>query len=224
MVKTEIQTKENKIKSTLIKNLKNSEQQQKYLEILEKRMDENKKSIGNIFLLLVLCGFAFQLLLKTKISEVNIGPFKLNDTNIIFLLIPTVFTFLYNKYLMIWYDFVEQKTVYKVLTSLIFDIKDESYLNDRIRPFSITDSVSKYHNQDKWNLTGCLSYIFWVPVGVFILLFPFIYECYLVYEIINNLESISGFYYVIITTPILIIIFTILMLIRVVEKGLNEKY
>lgn len=125
---------------------------------------------------------------------------------------------------MIWYDFVEQKNVYKVLTSLIFDLEYESYLNDRVRPFSITDSVSKYHSQEKWNVTGCLSYLFWVPIGLTILLFPFLYEFYLVYELINNIDSITGFYILIVIAPILIIIFTILMLVRVIEKGVKEKY
>lgn len=217
-------TKEENIKSTLIRDLKNTEHRVKYLEILEKRIAENKKAIASIFLVLVLCGFAFQLLLQTKISEVTIGPFKISDTNIIMAIIPTVFTFSYYKYLMIWYDFVEQKNVYKVLTSLIFDIKYESYLNDRIRPFSITDSVSKYHTQEKWNFTGCLSYLLWIPIGLTILLFPFIYEFYLIYEIINNANSISGLNLLFVIAPILIIIFTILMLVKVIEKGLKEKY
>lgn len=108
-------SKEESIKSILIRDLKNTEHRIKYLEILEKRIDENKKEIGSIFLVLAICGFAFHLLLQRKISEVTIGPFKISDTNIILAIIPTVFTFLYYKYLMIWYDFVEKKMFIKYL-------------------------------------------------------------------------------------------------------------
>lgn len=217
-------TKEERISLILTRDLKTEDQKVKFLEILEKRLEENKNSLGSLFIALLLCGFAFQLILQTKISEVNLGPFTVNDTKIIFLIIPSIFTFVYYKYLMIWYDFIEQKNVYKVLTSLIFDVEYESYINDRIKPFSITDSVGKYHNQKKINLTGCLGYLLWAPIGLIIILFPFVYEVYLIYVLITNINDYNFINILLVITPILILILTILMLTKVIEKDVKSKY
>ncbi|MDF2551371.1 MAG: hypothetical protein K0R77_646 [Chryseobacterium sp.] len=214
-------TKESRISLKLSNDLKTFEQKEKFLEILEKRMEENKKSLGSLFVALLLCGFAFQLILQTKISEVNLGPFTVNDTKIIFLIIPSIFTFVYYKYLMIWYDFAEQKNVYKVLTSLLFDLEYESYLNERLRPFSITDSVSKYHSQKKMNLTGCLGYFLWLPIGLIIIIFPFGYEVYLIFKLLTSTNSYSFFEILLIAIPSTIFVLTILMLVKVIDKGIK---
>ncbi|RSK39047.1 hypothetical protein [Mangrovimonas spongiae] len=215
-------SKDEKIQSLIKEELKSESSREKYLNILDHRIDDNRKSMGKHFLVLLLTALAFPLLMETKISEISIGPLKIIDSKIALSLIPTVFTFVYYKYLMIWFDLVEQKRTFKLLTAELFGIDVKSFLNDRLKPFSITDSIDKHHSQRKLDSIGCITYFFWIPTGFILILFPFAFEFYLIKKVFEILNPKSIFEWLLFIAPILIGLFTILMLIQVIRNDLKK--
>ena len=135
-------SKDQRVYSHIKEELKTEKYKEKFLDILTQRMEENRKALGRLFLVLLLTFIAFPLIAETKITEISIGPFKIVDSDIALALIPTIFTYAYYKYLLIWFDFVEQKRTYRLLTMDYFNFKTDSFLNDRLNAFSIIDSIS----------------------------------------------------------------------------------
>jgi len=215
-------SKDDKIKTLITEELKSENAKEKYLDILDHRIDDNRKSMGRLFLVLLLTTLAFPLLLETKISEISIGPLKIIDSKIGLGIIPTIFTFAYYKYLMIWFDIVEQKRTFKLLTSELFNIDLKSFLNERLKPFSITDSIDKHHSRGKMDSIGCLSLFFWIPTGFVLIFFPFVFEVYLIKKLFEILQPESIFDWLLFITPIMIGIFTLLMLIQVIRNDLKK--
>lgn len=219
--KNQTLSKDEKIQSLIQKELNSESLKEKYLNILDQRIDDNRKSIGKYFLVLLLTALAFPLLMETKISEISIGPLKIIDSKIVLSLIPSVFTFVFYKYLMIWFDLVEQKRTYNLLTAELFSIDVKSFLNDRLKPFSITDSISRHHTQIELDSIGCITYLFWIPTAIILILFPFAFEFYLikkVYEILNPKSILEWLLFI---TPIIIVLFTLLMFIQVFRNDLK---
>ncbi|WP_106791672.1 hypothetical protein [Aquimarina sp. Aq78] len=214
--------KEEKIKSLIKEGLKSENSKEKYLNILDHRIEDNRKSMARLFLILLLTGLAFPLLLETKISEISIGPLKIIDSSITLSLVPTIFTFAYYKYLMIWFDLIGQKRIFKLLTAELFNIELKSFLNDKLKPFSITDSIDKHHSQKKIDSIGCISYLFWIPTGLILILLPFVFEIYMIKKVFEILKPESIFDWLLFIAPILISLFTILMLIQVIKKDKKE--
>lgn len=214
-------TTDEKSNKLLSDSLKTENSREKFLELLDKRIEENRKSLGGLFVILILCALSFNLLLQTKISEINIGPLKINDNKVIFALIPTIFTFVYYKYIMIWVEISEQKRTYNNLTSIIFEIENNSTLNNVIKPFSITDSIFKHQENEKGFL-GCLTNLFWIPIGLFMMFIPFVYEYYLIDKLVRNLKPTNFFEWFLFICPIIISIYTIITLINVVRNGLKK--
>ena len=220
-------SKDQRIYEYIQQELKTENSKEKFLDILTQRMDDNRKALSRLFFVLILSAVSFPLIAETKISEISIGPLKIIDSNIALAAIPTIFTYSYYKYLLIWFDLVEQKRTYRLLTLDYFNFKPNSFLSDRLNPFSVVDSVSRHHTQKKLDLIGCLSYLIWIPT-VFVLGFlPFGVEFYLIKETIKTIVPISFIDWTIIIIPILIALLTILSLIQVFrndsKKGKEKK-
>lgn len=209
-------SQEDFINKLLHENLQTKEKQEKYLEILDKRIEENRKSLGGLFIILIFSILAIHLLLQTKISEINIGPLKITDNKIIFGLIPTIFTLVYYKYLMIWVEISDQKRIYNALTSNYFSLNTESILIDKIKPFSIIDSIGRHSKNG--NTLGCATNLIWVLISMFVLFSPFIYEFYLIYKLFIDLQPKNIFDWFLFVCPMIISIYTILMLMNVIKN------
>ena len=142
-------TEDEKIKKELKDSILTSESKEEYLNLLNQRIEDNRKAMGRLFLALILLGVAFPLLKEYKITEVSVGPFKISDIQIVILIIPTVFNFMYYKYIITWFDLIDQKRIYTNLTSIIFEIKKDSNLNKKLRSFSFTNSLDNMFSNGK---------------------------------------------------------------------------
>lgn len=215
-------TKEEKIRKSL--ELQISEKNQEfYADVLNKRIEENRKSMSRLSLTLALCYFAFPLITESKIEEISIGPFKLSDNIIAMGVIPSVFAFIYYKYITVWIDLVEQKMTYKVLTSRVFAIETESFLNKKLSPYSFMDSIMFYHLNEKMNFLGCLTTLLWVPIGLITITFPYVFEYYMISTLYQKFGFDTLLEKVIIITPALIGMFTILIIVQAGKRDLNQK-
>jgi len=202
--------RDQKVFSFIKEELKSENSKEKYLDILSQRMEDNRKAIGRLFLVLILSAAAFPLIAQTKIAEISIGPFKIIDGDIALAIIPTIFTYTYYKYLLIWFDFVDQKRTFRLVTSAYFGLKSDSFLNERLNPFSVIDSITRHNKQEKMDIIGCLSNLLWIPTAFVLIFLPFGIEYYLIketYEIINPISFID---WLIVIIPTLIALFTVL--------------
>jgi len=215
-------TKEQKVRKILDEQL-TKDNQELYADLLNTRTDENRKSMSRLSITLLLCYFAFPLITESKISEISFGPFKLSDNIIAMGIIQSIFAFVYYKYITVWIDLVEQKMTYKILTSKIFSISQKSFLNQRLWPYSFLDSVMFYHLDEKSKVLSCLATFFWVPIGLIILIFPFVFEYYTITTLYQKFGFDTLLKKIIIITPILIGIFTILIIIQAGIKDFDEK-
>ena len=215
-------TKEEKIRKILDEQLTESNQE-RYAELLNSRIDENRKSMSRLSVTLILCYFAFPLIVESKITDISIGPFKLTDNIIALGIIPSIFAFIYYKYITVWIDLVEQKMTYRIVTAKIFSIEQKSFLNQRLWPHSFMDSVMLYHLDEKSKFLGCLITFFWVPIGLIIIIFPFAFEYYMIKTLYDSFGIDTILKKVIIITPILIGLFTILIIIQAGKRDFDEK-
>lgn len=215
-------SKDQRILSKIQEGLKSKESKEKYLDILNQRMEDNRKALGRLFIVLILSAIAFPLIADTKIAEISIGPFKIIDSDIALAIIPTIFTYAYYKYLLIWFDFVEQKRTYRLLTTNYFGFEYDSFLNDRLNPFSVVDSISRHHTQEKFDMIGCLSYLLWIPTAFVLIFLPFATEFYLIKRTFEIVLPTSLIDWTVVIIPILIALFTILSLIQVIKNDLKN--
>ena len=72
-------TKDQQISKIIFEQLDTIESKEKYLNLLNSRIDENRKTLSSLLVIMVLTAFAFPLIVETKISEISVGPFKLRD-------------------------------------------------------------------------------------------------------------------------------------------------
>jgi hypothetical protein len=215
-------TKEQKIRKILDEKL-TIENQERYFDLLNTRIEENRKSMSRLFITLLLCYFAFPLIIESKISEISFGPFKLSDNIIALGIIPSVFALVYYKYLTVWIDLAEQKMTYKILASKIFFVEQKSFLNQRILPYSFLDSILLYHLEEKSKSLGCLIAFFWIPIGLSIIVLPFVFEYYMISSLLQKFGFDTFLKKIIIIIPILISLFTILIFIQFGKKDMDEK-
>lgn len=82
--------RDQKVFSFIKEQLKSENSKEKYLDILSQRMEDNRKVIGRLFLVLILSAAAFPLIAQTKIAEISIGSFKIIDGDIALAIIPTI--------------------------------------------------------------------------------------------------------------------------------------
>ena len=215
-------TKEEKIRKILDEQL-NKENQELYADLLNNRIEENRKTMTRLSATLILCCFTFPLITESKIAEISFGAFKLTDNIIAMGIIPSIFAFIFYKYITVWIDLVEQKMTYNTLTSKIFSIDQKYFLNQRLRPYSFLDSIMLYHLDEKSKTLGCIISLFWVPIGLTLIIFPFVFEYYMITTLYDNFGFDSLLKKIIIITPILIGIFTILIIIQAGKRDFDEK-
>lgn len=215
-------SKQENISKYITEELNSAELREKYLGIINQRIDENRKAINGISMILILTIFSFPLIQETKITEISIGPFKLNDNSFAISIIPSIFALCYYKYVTIWIDLVEQKSVYKILTSKIFLLKEKSYLNDRIKHYSFLDSILYLHFEEKSKILGCFVSLIWIPILLGFMFFPFYFEYYTVKTLYLKFGLKNIFDWTFFMTPILIGVFTILMFIQAGKKDLER--
>ncbi len=196
------------------------ELQEKYLNLLISRIDENRKSIRNLISIMLVTVLAFPLIIETKISEISFGPFKLQDNSFAISIIPTIFAFSYYKYITVWYDLIDQKNVYKILTAGILSIEKESLLNEILRPYSFFDSVAKNHLKEKSKTLGCIITLLWLPIIIGIGVFPFIFEYYSIKILYTKFRLRTIFDWVFLISPILTSLFTLIVMIQVGKKDI----
>lgn len=214
-------TKEQNIRKVIDEEL-NEDNQGDYANLLNARIDENRKLMSRIFISLLFCFFTFPLITESKISVISFGPFKLSDNLIALGIIPSIFAFLYYKYITVWIDLVEQKMTYKIIIAKIFSIDQKSFLNQRLWSYSFLDSIMIYHLDEKSKFLGFLTQLFWVPIGLIIIFLPFLFEYYMVHTLYQKFGFDSILNKIIIVLPILIGVFTVLIFIQVVRKDLDK--
>ena len=215
--------KDEKIGSRIDDSLNSNESKTQFLSILDERISSNRKLMSRLFTMLIITGFAFPLLIEAKISEISFGPLKIIDKQIIIGLIPTIFSFTYYKYISVWLDLVEQKNTFKNLTSKLFNIEIDSFLNQRLKQFSVLDSLMKYHQQDKMDKIGCLSYILWIPAALILIFFPFSFEFYMTKHLYYSLDQKNLIDWSLVILPIALFLFTILTIVQAFRKESEEK-
>ena len=197
--------------------LKTPAAQEKYLDLITNRIEENRKIMGGIFVIMLLCVFAFPLIVETKINEIVVGPFKLKDNSFAISIIPSIFALCYYKYALVWIDLVEQKNTYKALTSKFFSLKEDSYLNERLVPFSFADKVLFYH-LNKSKKFACALGLFWIPIVLAFIFFPFIFEYYTSKTLFFKYGLKTVFDWLFFLTPIVSGFFTVLIYFQAIQS------
>lgn len=215
-------TKKQKIRKILDEQLTN-DNQELYADLLNNRIEENRKLMSRLSATLILCYFGFPLIIESKISEISFASFKLTDNIIAIGIIPSIFAVIYYKYITVWLDLVEQKATYKALMSKIFSINQESFLNNRLWPYSFLDSIILYHLNEKSKSLGCVINFFWVIIGLILIFFPFVFEYYTIVTLYQKIGFDTLLKKVIIIMPILMGLFTLLIIIQAAKKDLDEK-
>ncbi|TPG31310.1 hypothetical protein [Flavobacterium pectinovorum] len=211
-------TKDNQISKIIIEQLNTVELKEKYLNLLSSRIDENRKTLNSLLIVMVLTSCAFPLIVETKISEIAVGPFKLRDNLFAISIIPSIFSYSYYKYAAIWTEVIEQKFILKNLTSKIFSIKENSYLNERLKPFSFADHIIDHSTRVKSKNWGCFLGLFWIPTIIGLVFFPFLFEYYAVKTLYYKKGLNDIINWVFFLTPIITGIFTILIYYQAGKK------
>ena len=164
---------------------------------------------------------AFQLLLEAKVSEISIGPIKLQDASMAISLIPIIFAFAFYQYYTVFFDLAKQRNAYEILSSELFGIEPKSTLIRLIKHYSFTEFISTHHTEEKSKYLGCIVNIIWLPTILAIMVFPFFFEFYAIHKlyVIFGLNSFKEWLFFI--APILLGILTILILIQFVKKEIE---
>lgn len=208
--------------------LKTDELKNKYLDLLNQRIDENKKSLNKLLMIMLFLFLAFPLISETKISEISVGPFKLKENSFALYIIPVVFAFCHYKMIQIQLILDRQIKYYRGLVSVIFHHRDYSIVSNLLKPYSFLDSTRYYHLTESSKPLINFIKIFWAPIHIGIILSPYWFIYYTVKTIyykfgLDNIQVIIFF-----LAPILISFFTIILLIQdnkreVVDDDLDEE-
>jgi len=199
--------------------LKDKGTQEKYINLLNVRIDENRRISNSLLKIMIFSAIAFPLILETKISEISLGPFKLLDNSIAIGIIPTLFAFTYYRYMSVLSDLREQKKAYRHLTTVLFDIKYDSFLNNNLSPYSLVDSIGKFHFNKESKATLILTFLFWIPVLLTIIFMPIIFVLYAAYKTYITFGLDSYIDWGMVLTPFVIIIISFIMVYEAVNKS-----
>lgn len=200
------------------KHLQTEVARSKYLDLLSSRIEDNRKAIKSLVYVLLVTLLAFPLLIESKISDISFGPFKDIDASIVISFLPSLFAFCYYKYTTLFIVFNDQRFLYYCLSAKIFDIDPDSYLNENLKPFSFLTVIGKYHLDEKNKLMGCLNMIFFIPIALALLGAPIVFEFYSVKYLYEQLELKSILDILFFGAPILLGIYTIILIIQSLIK------
>lgn len=200
------------------KILKTEEQRNKYLDLLNQRIDENKKSLNNLLMIMVFLVIAFPLILETKISEISVGPFKLQENSIALYIIPSIFAFCHYKIIQVNFNLNQQSKYYKGLTSVIFNHTQFSTANYIIIPYSFLESTEYYHFRENSKSLKKILNFFWIPLRFGIFLFPYWFIYYTSKTLfnkygLNNIQETIFF-----SSSILISVFAFILTIQYFKR------
>ncbi|WP_396596909.1 hypothetical protein [Dokdonia sp. R86516] len=217
-------TRKDNIITTLIENeLKSNELKEKYLSLLISRIEENRKTMRRYSSLLILIMFSYYLIFSTTISEISIGPLKFKDNSIVILLLPSMFSFIYYRYIAVWIELADQKHVYSNTTSKLFNLDFNSLLNDRLRFNSLIETFIIQHLNEKSGFLSFIVNLLWVPIAYGLIISPFIFNIYSTVNIYRKFEMTTFFEWLLFLTPIVIGFFTLLVLIKTNRMDINRK-
>lgn len=195
--------------------------EEKYIELLNVRIEENRKIENRMLLVMIFSIIAFPLLREAKITEISLGPFKINDLQIIWASVPTVYSYCHYKYVVVYGELSSQITIYNNLTQKIFKFdKLENYYNSLLLPFSFMDRISKNHSKYKSKLEAIIfGVLIHLPSLLVLLFIQFFFVFYSVFILIKKLNFISIIDYVFIVSPIILFISMIMYIIKNLKKN-----
>lgn len=202
--------------------LKSNELKNKYLDLLNQRIEENKKSLNKLVMIMFFLFIAFPLISETKISEISVGPFKLKENSFALYIIPSIFAFCHYKMIQIYFLLIQQIKYYKGLVSVIFHHRNHSTVNNMLKPYFFLDSTRYYHLTEDSKVLINFIKIFWAPIHIGITLLPYWFVYYTAKTIyykfgLDNIQKIIFF-----LVPILISFFSIILIIQVFKREVIE--
>ena len=156
-------------------NLKTIEEKEKYLPLIISRMDESKRLLNKTLLVLGTLVVTFLLLAFSNLKNVDLFSFEKIDKQTIFYCLPSIFSVIYYYYILTWMHYIQQRKIYRHLTSQIFNLEVESYLNDHIQPFSFIEVLDKHHDTENKHAWGCLTTLILLPIYVVVFFSPVIF-------------------------------------------------
>lgn len=156
-------------------NLKTIEQKEKYLPLIISRMDESKRLLNKTLLVLGTLVVTFLLLSFSNLKNIDLFSFEKIDKQTIFYGLPSIFSVIYYYYILTWMHYIQQRKIYRHLTSQIFNLEVESYLNDHIQPFAFIEVLDKHHDTENKHAWGCLTTLILFPIYVVVIFLPVIF-------------------------------------------------
>lgn len=200
------------------KILKSSEKRSKYLDLLNQRIDENKKSLNRLLLIILFLIIAFPLILETKISEISVGPFKLQENTIALYIIPSIFAFCHYKTIQIYLIISKQSKYYTGLASVFFKHSQFSVASNIIKPYLFLESTAYHHLTEDSKLLKKILDFLWILILLGIILFPYWFVYYTLKSLfikygLNNIQDLLFF-----ISPILLSCFTIILTVQHLKR------
>lgn len=192
--------------------------------MLNQRIDENKRSLNRLLLIALFLIIAFPLILQTKISEISVGPFKLQENTIALYIIPCIFAFCHYKIIQVYLVIGSQSKYYMGLTSVIFKHRQFSVANTIIKPYLFLESTAYYHLTEESKSLKRILNIFWFLMLLGIILFPYWFVYYTLKSLfikygINSIQDLMFF-----LSPIFISFFTFILTVqRFKRKNITEE-
>ncbi|MFN4246418.1 MAG: hypothetical protein ACK4EY_01765 [Flavipsychrobacter sp.] len=150
----------------------NDEQQNKdYYNVVIQRLEANTKKVDRISLYMVIVIIGYYMCDVQAIEEINIGPFALNNMNIIKITAPAVFSYLLFQYLLIGQNIGELTFAVKLLFAIIYktnlnrdELMNSAVVNPitkNILPFSLWTILT---NMEYGKLGSTLLSLSWILV------------------------------------------------------------
>lgn len=191
---------------------KSKDDANRYLDLLMIRIDENRKKLNKLVLFMLFSSVAFFLLKDSKLIIEPIGPFKLKDNPIALSVMALLFSYSHYIHLAVWYDLMIQSGIFKNTSASIFQIKEESVLNEIILHFWFVDKLNKKQFQFKNKFLGAFEAVIYLPLLLFLTLYPFLFEWYSLFYLYENL-SFEKFYDILICITLLVLNVSIVIFI-----------
>lgn len=193
--------------------------EEKYIEIIGLRIEENRKIENKMLLIMMFSFMAFLLLREAKISEFSIGPFKINDLNLVWVSMPSIFAYCNYKYSVVYYELKFQLNIYEKLTQKIFNFKEDNYLNSLLVPFSFLEKIREvqFKFNNKYETIFLVSFLY-LPVLLVLFIIQFCFVLYASYELF-----ISKVNYVFIIVPILLFLSNLIYIFKMFFKFRKDK-